>query len=158
MGIDCTKILEGVPNLNITLGNDLIQATALLGTIAGPLFNRYLSIKNLFLIGEMCMFIELALVSVFQAIDLPYCLLACIMLFMFTYQSTLGSYYFVYITQVGNPSVNTIGVFFIWFWVLIISLITPPMITSLGVTVTFAVFSGCAFAGGVYFWFFMKTT
>ncbi len=106
----------------------------------------------------MCMFIELALVSVFQAMNLPYCLLACIMLFMFTYQSTLGSYYFVYITQVGNPSISTIGVFFIWFWVLIISLITPPMITSLGVAVTFAIFSGCAFAGAVYFWLFMKTT
>jgi len=150
--------LEGVPGLNITLGNDLIQGTALLGTMTGPLLNRYLSIKNLFLIGEVLMFIELGLVAVFQAVNLPYCLLACIMLFMFTYQCSLGSYYFVYITQVGNPSINTIGVFFIWFWVLIISIITPPMIDSLGVSATFAIFSGCAFTGAVYFWFFMKST
>jgi len=63
----------------------MIQGTALIGTITGPLLNRYLSIKNLFLIGVVLMFIELGLVAVFQAVNLPYCLLACIMLFMFTY-------------------------------------------------------------------------
>lgn len=85
VGICCTQILEGVPNLNISVGNDLIQTTALIGTLVGPIFNRYLTIKQLWLIGELGMTIELGLVSVFQTVHLPYFLLASIMMFTVTY-------------------------------------------------------------------------
>jgi len=124
-----------------------------IGTIIGPILNRCISIKNLFLIGAGLMCVALALAALFLHLGLPYGLLICVMVFHISYQIGLGSYYFAYIAQVGNPSINTIGVSFFWFLVLVISLITPPMIANLGVSITFWIFSAFAIGGGVYFWF-----
>ena len=66
------------------------MVAAVLGTLFGPLVaNRYLTIKQLFVVGELAMGVELALVSIFNYLGLESCLLVCIMLFTFTYQSTL---------------------------------------------------------------------
>jgi len=153
-----TLILEQVPGLDITLGNDLLAAAMVLGTIIGPILNRCISIKNLFLIGAGLMCVALALAAMFNHLGLPYGLLICVMVFHISYQISLGSYFFTYIAQVGNPSINTIGVFFTWFWILIISLITPPLIANLGVSITFWIYSGFAIGGGVYIWFQMRAT
>ena len=64
------------------------MVAAVLGTLFGPLVaNRYLTIKQLFVVGELAMGVELALVSIFNYLGLESCLLVCIMLFTFTYQS-----------------------------------------------------------------------
>jgi len=65
VNIDCTTILEEVPGLNITLGNDMLALAGLFGTMVGPLLNRFISIKNLFLIGEGLMCAVLALAATF---------------------------------------------------------------------------------------------
>jgi len=75
-----------------------------------------------------------------------------------SYQISLGSYFFAYIAQVGNPAQNTIGVFFFWFWVLFIVLITGPLVARIGIAILFLIFSVCALGGAVYFWFFMRPT
>ena len=135
------------------------MVAAVLGTLFGPLVaNRYLTIKQLFVVGELAMGVELALVSIFNYLGLESCLLVCIMLFTFTYQSTLGSYFFVYLAQVGNETINSIGTFITWFTVLIISWLTPYLINNLGVTWTFTIFSICAFVAAVYFIIFQRST
>jgi len=65
VNIDCTTILEEVPGLNIALGNDMLALAGLFGTVVGPLLNRFISIKNLFLIGEGLMCVVLALAATF---------------------------------------------------------------------------------------------
>ena len=65
VNIDCTTILEEVPGLNITLANDMLQVTSVIGAAIGPVLNRFFSIKNLLVIGELLIFTELALVAVF---------------------------------------------------------------------------------------------
>lgn len=41
---------------------------------------------------------------------------------------SMGSYYFVYVSQVTNATQNSVAVFILWTAVLIISLVTPLMI------------------------------
>jgi len=156
--IDSTGVISEVPNLNINLGNDLIVLGGLIGAATGPFLGKLLSIKTIFVIGEVGMAICLVLSALFQGLKLPYALMVFVMLFMFVYQSTLGTYFLVYAAIVGNESITTIAVFMTWFFILIISLITPPLIINLGVIATFGFFAVCALIGAGYFSFFMKRT
>jgi len=65
VNVNETLILSGVPGLNITVGNDVVALAGLFGTILGPILNRCISIKNLFLIGEVLMCVVLALAALF---------------------------------------------------------------------------------------------
>jgi len=65
VNVNETLILEKVPDLNITVGNDMVALAGLFGTLLGPLLNRWISIKNLYLIGEVLMCVVLALAALF---------------------------------------------------------------------------------------------
>jgi len=98
----------------------------------------------------------LILVALFNVLKYPYLLLICLMLFLFIYQISLGTYFFTYVAVVGNPSINTIGSATTWFLVLIVSTITPFIISGFGVTITFLIYAATGLCGTTYLFFFMK--
>ena len=70
----------------------------------------------------------------------------------------MGSYYFVYVSQVTNATQNSVAVFTLWTAVLIISLVTKPMIDGLQISGTFTLFCVCTVVGGIYFLIAMRST
>jgi hypothetical protein len=77
---------------------------------------------------------------------------------MFTFQSSLGSFLYVYLAQVANETVVGLAISFGWFTCFIISLIVPPMLKTIGIYGTFSFFALFAFVGAVFFQILMKPT
>ena len=75
-----------------------------------------------------------------------------------TYQTTLGSYFFVYINQVTNDTQNSVAVAALWSMVLLFSFITSPLINGVGIAGTFGIFATIVFLGGFYFMAMLKST
>lgn len=75
-----------------------------------------------------------------------------------TYQTTLGSYFFVYINQVTNDTQNSVAVAALWSMVLLFSFITSPLINGAGIAGTFGIFAAIVLAGGFYFMAVLKST
>ncbi len=99
----------------------------------------------------------LACVAIFSNISSTAVLLF-IFMFILTYQLSIGSYYFVYVSQVTNETQNSVTVFALWFCVLIISLTTSLMIDKLQIVGTFSLFGASTVAGGLYFVYAMRST
>lgn len=81
------------------------------------------------------------------------------MIFMIiTYQITLGSYFFVYVSQIAIETQNSVATFVLWTCVLILSLTTGAIISGLGIAGTFASFGIITLLGGIYFVYGLKST
>jgi hypothetical protein len=78
-------------------------------------------------------------------------ILVSMILMLFTYQLTSGSYYFVYVSQVANESQNSVAVFTLWSMALFYSLTTSILISTLGIVGTFSLFAIISLAGGLYY-------
>ena len=119
-----TEMLKTIEGLDPTLANYMLMSGACFGTVAGPLLGKFFPVSSMLIGGEFALAIELALIAAFSYYQISYGLLVCMILFQFTYQTTLGSYFFVYVSQVGGSSINSTAVFWIWFGVLIVNFIT----------------------------------
>lgn len=100
----------------------------------------------------------LFLIVVFQLIDIPIMILVSMVCMIITYQATIGSYYFVYVSQVATETQNSVAVFTLWLMVFIFSLITGNMINGIGIVGTFSLFGAITLFGGVYFIYTMRST
>jgi len=108
--------------------------------------------------GEFGMALFLGGIVVCQYFNWPLPILVCMIGMIVIYQCTLGSYFFVYVSQVGTESQNSVAVFTLWLIVLILSLTTGLMIESIGIIGTFGVFTAATLLGGFYFSCAMKST
>merc|ERR1712083_207072 len=73
----------------------------------------------------------------------------CMMIDLFIYQTTLGTYTWVYIGQVAEEMAASLAIFTIWFFVFILALTTDSLFDGLGNQGTFWFFSGLTLVGGV---------
>jgi hypothetical protein len=83
-----------------------------------------LPVDKLLIIGEFVMAVCLGLVAIFALLKLQILALICIFLMIIAYQLSIGSYFLVYIAQVTNETQNSVTVFFLWTFLLIISIVT----------------------------------
>lgn len=104
------------------------------------------------------MSIFLGMIVLFSLIDVPIMILVSMILMITTYQISIGSYYFVYVSQVAIETQNSAAVFVLWTCVLILSLTTANIIEGLGIGGTFGLFGVSSFIGGFYFIYAMKST
>lgn len=108
--------------------------------------------------GLFALFVWCGLISLFSILNVSNGVLVCIILFGCTYQLTLGSFQFVYFSQVAGESLNSIATFSLWSSTLIVNTLMPILIANLGAGGTFGVFAVCSVLGGVYTMCFMKDT
>ena len=79
--------------------------------------------------------------------------------FVFLFEVGTGSIVFAYIAEVCNNKASAVATVNLWFWTLIVGLITPPMFnTWLPDGKTFIVFSALTAIGFVYVFMNMKET
>ena len=95
-------------------------------------------------------------VAILAAEDLNNVLVISMIIFLTTYQLTLGTYGWVYIGQVACDEALSMATFTLWGFVLILSLVTDSMFSGLGNAGTFAFFSVCSLASSVFFFFFLR--
>merc|ERR1712060_104277 len=100
----------------------------------------------------------MVIVAIFAAENYNTLLVVFMMLFLFTYQITLGTYAWVYLGQVSCDESLSIGVGALWFAVFIFSVVTNSMFDKMGSPGTFGFFAAGSFASAVFFYFFLKET
>lgn len=100
------------------------MSSAVLGTITGPIISKFLPVRTILVGGEFVLALILAGVAAFSYFQISYGILVCMIIFMFIYQNTLGSYYMVYVSQVGGSSVISAAMAAIWIASLIVNFIT----------------------------------
>lgn len=90
----------------MTFGVYLLAFGNLIGALVGPLIQRFFGvpIRTLYLVGEGLIALGNILVVVFTFADLQILVLISIMVVTFSYQATLGSFYFVYMSQVATEA------------------------------------------------------
>ena len=153
-----TDMLKTIQGLDPTLANYMLMSGACFGTVAGPLLGKYFSLRTMLIGGEFALAIELTLIALFSYYQISYGLLICMILFQFTYQTTLGSYFFVYVSQVGGSSINSWAVFWIWLGVLMVNFMTQPLMETFTLSGLFALFSVFSLAASLYLKMCMRCT
>ena len=136
----------------------MLAAANVVGAVLGPMINKYVTIRNMLIAGQFIMGTFLALIVVFQLAMVPLGILVSMIAFITSYQATIGSYYFVYVSQVTVETQNSFTVSVFWTVVLILSLTTSSIINGIKITGTFSLFAVATFLGGVYFIFALKST
>jgi hypothetical protein len=136
----------------------LLSLANVVGAIVAPFGSNVLPVHKLLIVGQFVMSVFLGLVVIFSVVNIPTLVLVMIILMILAYQLSMGSYYFVYVSQVTNATQNSVAVFSLWTAVLIISLVTKLMINGLQISGTFTLFCVCTFVGGFYFIVAMKST
>jgi len=80
------------------------------------------------------------------------------MIFLATFQLTLGTYSWVYLSQVACEEGLSLATFILWVAVLIITLTTGPMFDVMKPAGVFGFFSVSCILSFVYFFIFLKET
>ena len=142
---------------NVNLGVMLISLANVVGAFLAPFESKFVPVRKILIYGQFIMAVFLACVAIFSNINST-AVLIFIFMFILTYQLSIGSYYFVYVSQVTNETQNSVTVFALWFCVLIISLTTSLMIEKLHIVGTFSLFGASTVFGGLYFVYAMKST
>lgn len=71
------------------------------------------------------------------------------MVHLFIYQLSMGTYMFVYVVQVAEERAQVLGIGVTWFFVTILTLITNTLFDTLGNAGTFWMFAGLTIVGAV---------
>lgn len=74
----------------------MLSAANVVGALLGPVVNKWVAVRPMIIVGQFVMAIFLGLIVVFQLIDIPIMVLVSMIGMIVVYQTTLGSYYFVY--------------------------------------------------------------
>lgn len=81
-----------------------------------------------------------------------------IMLFLASYQATIGCYFWNYVAVVSNEAQNSVASVTLWAGVLFFSLTSNTIIKALGQIVIFYSFGGICLFGGLIFILYLKET
>lgn len=158
INIYSNTILAGIPGMSVTMGVYLLATANVVGALIGPLVQVCFRIRTMLIVGQFVMGTFLGGVCLFSYLMMPQLVLVCMIGMIVTYQCNLGSYFFVYVSQVATETQNSVAVFSLWATVLALSFLTGLMINGLGIFLTFIIFMVITFAGGIFFILMMKDT
>jgi hypothetical protein len=108
--------------------------------------------------GFLLMCIFMIVIAVFAIEKMNTALVVFMMVFLATYQLTLGTFTWVYLGQVASDEGMSIGVGSLWFFVLILAITTNSLFNGLGNAGTFFLFASFCLASTVFFFFFLRET
>ena len=83
--------------------------------------------------------------------------LVAIICFQFFYQLTLGSFYFVYVSQVGGEAINSVAIAALWCSTLLVNTMMAPLTKAVHPVGTFAIFSIMSLVGAIFSIVFMRS-
>ena len=108
--------------------------------------------------GFLIMGILMCIVGALALAEKNNALVIVMMLFLATYQWTLGTYAWTYLPQVACDEGLSLATTVLWVTVFAVSLGTGPLFDALGSAGTFFFFAACSLASAVFFFFFLKET
>ena len=100
----------------------------------------------------------MVLLAIFDIESWNTLLVVMMMLFLASYQYTLGTYTWVYLGAVTCEEALSLGTGCIWGGVVIISLVTPSLMDALQTSGTFFLFAGGSAFACVFFFFMLRET
>lgn len=98
------KILGEIPGISVGLGVYLLSIGQVVGALCGPVVSRFFSVRGMIITGQFLIAGSNACVILFQVLDIPIMILISMIAIMVFYQTTMGSYYFVYASQVATET------------------------------------------------------
>ena len=108
-----------------------------------------LSLKQVFVTGMFLMSIALCAIGIFAYKEMDNLVVVGMMVHLFIYQLSMGTYMFVYVVQVAEERAQVLGIGVTWFFVTILTLITNTLFDTLGNAGTFWMFAGLTIVGAV---------
>jgi len=82
----------------VTVGVYLLSLANVVGALMGPIVQKYVSIRKMIIVGNFFIAAFNGAVILFSEINKPIMILVSMILMIATYQMTMGSYYFVYVS------------------------------------------------------------
>lgn len=82
----------------MTVGVYLLSLANVVGALMGPIVQKYVSIRKMIIVGNFFIAAFNGAVILFSEINKPIMILVSMILMIATYQMTMGSYYFVYVS------------------------------------------------------------
>ena len=140
----------GTGGISPRLGSVLNGVAQMIACGLSPLMT-YFSMRAIINRGFFIMAISMFVISVFAAEGMNNLLVVFMMIFLFTFQITLGTFSWVYIGAVTCDEGLSIGTFTLWFWVLILSIFTNKMFDTMQSWGTFLFFGLCSLVSGIFF-------
>ena len=140
------------------MGSVLLMISQVVAACCTPFIGRIAGIKTIFVAGMLIMGLFLFLIGLFAMLDMNNLVVICMMIDLFCYQTTLGSFTWVYIGQVAEEKAASLAIFNIWFFVFVLALTTNAMFNGLGNVGTFWLFSGLTIMGAFIFMITIKET
>ena len=104
----------------------------------------------------MCL--AMVILAIFDIENYSTLLVVTMMVFLASYQFTLGTYTWVYLGAVTCEEGLSMGTGCIWGGVVVISLITPTLMDKLETYGTFFLFAGGSLLSFVFFFFMLRET
>lgn len=166
INIHSTKMFESMKNLktgqiliNPRQGNVLNGLFEIIGVCLTPCIARSTKStpRRIIIAGFYIMSLSMALNGLFAFLGLQKLLLCSMQLFLVSYQASVGSQTYVYISQVCTNSANSLATMVLFASIILISLITEPLFNSvLNVHGTFWLFSFSSFVLAIFFNFTMQ--
>ena len=111
----------------------------------------YFSFRTIINGGFLIMAISMFIISILAAEGLNSLLVVFMMIFLFVFQITLGTYSWAYIGAVACDTGLSIGTFILWGWVLVLSIFTGKMFDKMQSWGTFLFFGLLCLASTVFF-------
>lgn len=93
-----SEILLGIPGLPVIVGVYLLSVANVVGACIGPLIQKFISIKTIIVCGQFSTALCNGGVILFTILEMPLFVLVCMILIIVSYQMSMGSYYFVYVS------------------------------------------------------------
>ena len=135
-----------------------MMISQVVATCCTPFIGGFAGIKTIFLFGMFSMGISLFLIGLFALLEMNNLVVIFMMIDLFFFQTTLGSFTWVYIGQVAEEKASALAMFNLWFWTFCLALTTNALFTGLGNVGTFWLFSGLTLAGAFIFMVTIRET
>lgn len=144
-------------NLNPTRATNGIGLFQLAGAAMAPFLTK-VPTKVIIIGGQFCVAILIALVGVFNSLDMMFWLLICMYAQLFIYQLTIGNMYWIYVGQIACEKGIALSSGVYWGCYLAASFVTQLLANNLGPSGMFYLFGGLSALGFVVFFFCIKET
>ena len=116
----------------------------------------YLRFRTILVIGYLVLGTLMAIVAILAYFELNTALVFVMMIFLFIFQATSGTYTWVYLGQVACDEGLSIASCVLWTCGLILTIYTNTMFTAMTPTGVFALFAGCTLVCWLVFSFTLK--
>ncbi len=152
-----SKIFASVQGMNPSTGTALVGVVNMVSTLASSFLLTYFGRKTLLWILSFLMAADLVGLGVSYIVGISALEITLVLVFVILFEFSLGPIVWIYMSETMTEKGVSLGTLANWIFTIIMALITPTLIDSIG-GYLFIIFGGLCFCCAIFSLFVVKET